>query len=601
MKVHSKLVINTILVFSFIPIVAIILKPNRGFDFTDEGLYILAANPSTRYQSWGFPFGWNTAPLLRLAGDDISRMRVLAAVILMFLVFALSKIMLQDCFKKGKKNLFIEFFIPYCIALSCLYFYVGYLRIPGYNWLNITGIIVSLIGYKIFLKNNSGFWHNGLSTFIISAGFLISIPGKPTSALYLFCVFLILITFFHKEIKQRKFIIDIFINLIISVFFLVLLKIWPSNFLDYFITALETPKLTATSSTLEALKQTLLVPFFIPYHFLSNLSFTQFVYIGFLALLTFLRLKFKNKDVFFLAFNYCLFLILILEVNGIKLGFKGFEVLDLVRIDKPELFTSFLIIFFFVLVNSDINFRKFQKKDNWVVHENIFLLLSTTIVFGFGSTSSPIGKASSVVFLVLLAIFLFIYSWSPQGLARKVTVTYILGLNLVLLFLYLNPSISKPYRIKDFSEQTLRIPLLNDTNYIFLDSLSKKVTVNLRNTLLINDYDQKYPLLDFSSTWQPGLLYLLGVRNPDSLLLTIPGYSGSYQVLESNLEFTSEKADLRGSWILMSSMRNSNEERILKDYLVLLSDFTKLSFPNDYKLLIDQNGFQLWKPTAKLP
>jgi hypothetical protein len=252
-------------------------------------------------------------------------------------------------------------------------------------------------------------------------------------------------------------------------------------------------------------------------------------------------------------------------------------------------------------VNSDINFRKFQTKDNWVVYESIFLLLSSTIVFGFGSTSSPIGKASSVVFLVLLAIFLFIYSWPPQDLARKLTVTYILGLNLVLLFLYLNPSISKPYRIKNFSEQTSRTPLLNNSNYLFLDTQSKKVTVSLRNTLLINDYDQKYPLLDLSSTWQPGLLYLLEARNPDSLILTIPGYSGSYQVLESNLKVTSEKADLRRSWILLSSKRNFNEENFLNNSLILLGDITELSFPNDYTLLIDQDGFQLWKPNVASP
>jgi len=292
---------------------------------------------------------------------------------------------------------------------------------------------------------------------------------------------------------------------------------------------------------------------------------------------------------------------LILDVNGLKLGFQGFEVVHSVRIDKPELFTSFLIVFIFLFANSDINFRKFQKKDNWVIYESIFLLLSSAIVFGFGSTSSPIGKASSVVFLVLLALFLFIYSWSPQVLARKVVVTFILMLNFGLLFLYLNPSISKPYRIKDFSEQTSRIRLLNEGNHLFLDNKSKKVVVSLRNALSRNDYDRKYPLLDFSSTWQPGLIYLLEARNPDSLLLTIPGYVGSFQVLESNLKVAAVRADLRRSWILVSSERNSNEERILEDSLILLDGFTKLSFPNDYALLIDQNGFQLWKPVVASP
>jgi len=601
MRAYSKLAINAIIILSFIPIVRIILRTNRGLDFSDEGLYLLAASPSTKYQSWGFPFGWNTAPLLGLVGDDISKLRIFSAVILMTLVFVLSKIMLQDCFKKENRNLLIDSFVPYGIALSSLYFYVGYIRIPGYNWLNITGIIFSLIGYKMFLKNYSGLWSNHVSTFIISTGFLISIPGKPTSALYLFCVFTMLLSFFHKEIKLSKFLINIFIDMAVSVLFLVFLKIWPSNFLDYFVNALESPKLIAGASPLDALKQTLLVPLIIPYHFFSNLTVTQFSYLSLLLLSILLRLKFRNKAVFFVSFNYCLLVMLILDVNGLKLGFQGFEVVHSVRIDKPELFTSFLIVFIFLFANSDINFRKFQKKDNWVIYESIFLLLSSAIVFGFGSTSSPIGKASSVVFLVLLALFLFIYSWSPQVLARKVVVTFILMLNFGLLFLYLNPSISKPYRIKDFSEQTSRIRLLNEGNHLFLDNKSKKVVVSLRNALSRNDYDRKYPLLDFSSTWQPGLIYLLEARNPDSLLLTIPGYVGSFQVLESNLKVAAVRADLRRSWILVSSERNSNEERILEDSLILLDGFTKLSFPNDYALLIDQNGFQLWKPVVASP
>ena len=598
MKLYSRLVINGVLILTFIPITRKILRTNQGLDFSDEGLYLLAANPSERYQSWGFPFGWNTAPLLNLVGSDISKLRILSAVILMISVFFLSKIMFQDCFEKDKKNSLSEFFIPYFVALSSLYFYVGYVRIPGYNWLNIVGIVISLIGYKLALKNYINSIGKFAAIFTISTGFLISIPGKPSSAAFLFCAFILLIYFFHKEINHVKFIFSILSSLVGSILILVVFKVWPNNFLDYFLVALNFPKLAASATPLEAVKQTLLTPIIIPFYFSSNLRAIQFLYLSLLAIISFSIIKYKEKVNFLLAASYCILSILILDINGFNLGVQGFKVVDSVRIDKPELYISFLILLLFISVNLYTHFFSLLCKKNWAVSESIFLLLSASVIFGFGSTISSTGKGSSVVFLVLLAIFLVVFSSSPQNFTAKMTVIFVVALNSILLVLFMNPNISKPYRIEDFSKQSSELRLPRHANVLSVDSESKNLVVNLRNTLTAHNYDQRYPLLDFSSSWQPGLFYLLEVGTPPSLLLTIPGYDGSYQVLKSNLKVASSTADLKQSWILVSSERNSKEERILNDSLTLLGDFTNSIFPNDYVLLFDRDGFQLWKPIA---
>jgi hypothetical protein len=61
---------------------AFILATDRGLDLTDEGLYLLAADPPVAAANYGFPFGWHTGLLFRLVGYDISAFRTLGALVL---------------------------------------------------------------------------------------------------------------------------------------------------------------------------------------------------------------------------------------------------------------------------------------------------------------------------------------------------------------------------------------------------------------------------------------------------------------------------------------------------------------------------------------
>ena len=47
-------------------VLGLLLASDRGLDLSDEGLYLLAANPPTAHAAWGFPWGWNLRPLFQL-------------------------------------------------------------------------------------------------------------------------------------------------------------------------------------------------------------------------------------------------------------------------------------------------------------------------------------------------------------------------------------------------------------------------------------------------------------------------------------------------------------------------------------------------------
>ncbi|MFZ0159671.1 MAG: hypothetical protein WAL50_11630, partial [Kineosporiaceae bacterium] len=61
---------------------AVLAGADRGLDAMDESHYLMAAQPWASDKAFNGVFGWYSGPLLRLAGGDLGRFRVYAAVLL---------------------------------------------------------------------------------------------------------------------------------------------------------------------------------------------------------------------------------------------------------------------------------------------------------------------------------------------------------------------------------------------------------------------------------------------------------------------------------------------------------------------------------------
>jgi hypothetical protein len=69
---------STLLIY---PISKIIFKTNKGLDFTDEGIFLLAASVKDKSESLLFPWGWHTSIIYQLANENVSNFRALGATI----------------------------------------------------------------------------------------------------------------------------------------------------------------------------------------------------------------------------------------------------------------------------------------------------------------------------------------------------------------------------------------------------------------------------------------------------------------------------------------------------------------------------------------
>ena len=171
----------------------------HGVEFTDEGLYLLAAQDPWKNTFATF-FGFLLHPLFLLSRCDLGLYRVLALVLLVGIagILAISYVrFLQISF--GWVQLASATAI---ISASLLVFSDGR-RTPGYDYLVLAGALVAWAGYFSLrsraLGSIGGF-------FLLSSGLIICAFGKWVVALLLLVIFLILLGT-KKLLTPRKMIL----------------------------------------------------------------------------------------------------------------------------------------------------------------------------------------------------------------------------------------------------------------------------------------------------------------------------------------------------------------------------------------------------------
>jgi hypothetical protein len=177
--------------------VGALLAADRGIDLTDESLYLLDADPPNRHDAFGFPYGWITAPMFRVVGMDIARLRTLAGVVLVLATALLMHHVLRFAATRSAGRTWPGDDAPahrWIVALSAgtgLLFYVGLpmLRTPSYNWLNLVGISVGLAGVFLASRGTAPSTTGGptdtraavMAGALIATGMFLALHAKPTT------------------------------------------------------------------------------------------------------------------------------------------------------------------------------------------------------------------------------------------------------------------------------------------------------------------------------------------------------------------------------------------------------------------------------------
>src|SRR3954454_11235298 len=169
-----------------VPLLAVLPDADRGVDAMDESHYLLAAQPWASTSAFDGVFGWYLGILLRILGDDVARLRVVAA-----LVLVLASLPAARATRRAAETVtgdpwpsWLRAVWPAAISAGSLCFYVVYVRTPGYNWFAEVGLLLVAAGLAALVVASGPESVRGVAVAAVplGAGLAVTAIGKTTSA-----------------------------------------------------------------------------------------------------------------------------------------------------------------------------------------------------------------------------------------------------------------------------------------------------------------------------------------------------------------------------------------------------------------------------------
>ena len=146
----------------------------------------MAAQPWAANKAFNGVFGWYTGPALRLVGEDLGRLRVLAALVLMLaaLILARSVRLSAESLAGEGWPQWLKAVWPPGVVSAALCYYTVFVRTPSYNWFAAVGLILLVAGLvrtvAVPALSSRGAL---LAGSLLALGSFVAAIGKMTTAL----------------------------------------------------------------------------------------------------------------------------------------------------------------------------------------------------------------------------------------------------------------------------------------------------------------------------------------------------------------------------------------------------------------------------------
>jgi hypothetical protein len=469
----------------------IFFQSSRGFDFSDEGLYILALDSSRVNQVFHTPFHLPLRFVWFGSGENVFTYRLVSALILFAVcwVWAWNTLLLFTTEAISDMRLQWASLI---VALTFIPFYGLGLPTPAYNFLTYLGSLLVTAGVfrLIYLSKSTNLkWGIGPAG-LISVGLAVSMFGKFSVPIILAGASLV---FIFSAVRMETLNKVRFVTIALSMFLGTVLSLSsPLNLLELgnlFSTGIQNViTMDSTYSPLNSIEtffRTAIIP--------VSLAIALFV-VFFLVLPRIFPISSSNVQSVFLLF-------------ALALGFATTSTPNTWR------FATVVIVFVFAVLFS---FKVFREVDLWPPF--VFVCVASVAPAlggnnGFALVGMYLGP------LIAFSAVLFSREW-PRGEGR---LRVIFSLLMVLVSIAIT-AVESPYRQLSLRAQTESIPV--GTGTLMLDSARSRTVMELRNCLGDNDLEGAV-VLDFTTNFSAGLIYLLGQKTPDNILGTVWRYDGS--------------------------------------------------------------------------
>ncbi len=162
---------------------AVFTDTARGVDMMDESHYVMAAQPWAADKAFNGMFGWYSARLLDLVGQDLARLRVLAGLILVLVASVLARSLRRAAEQLGGNDWprWLRAIWPPAVVSAALCYYTVFVRTPSYNWFASVGVMLvaaGLLGVVAARPQDRPV----LPGVLLAAGAFVTAVGKATTA-----------------------------------------------------------------------------------------------------------------------------------------------------------------------------------------------------------------------------------------------------------------------------------------------------------------------------------------------------------------------------------------------------------------------------------
>jgi len=520
-----------------------------GFDFTDEGFYLVWIKNPFLYD-YSYPitnFGFIYHPVFILFDGNIAALRQFNITFTFLLSWNLAYLYIKELAPLEKENPLVFHAIAIGIAAGSflVLVFLGWLPTPSYNHLVLQALLIASIG--LLLTNSYSSKICTIGWLLLGIGGWLTFMAKPSSALLLSVTVLVYL------LATQKFSLRHVALAASTAVILLLISTWfISGSLAGFVTRLQTGfdmayALQANHTITSVLRLDLFRPdkkdSFI---FLSIIALT----FGIIAITQ----KFRATPVILSVAFFSA--ILFLSIGATETFFFK------IPLQKSLVFYLSCATFIAALWTRKNQILKLISRSHWIT---AILFLAMPRIASFGTNNNYwIQDTVSVIFLLL-------FSLAPLTAlikAKKNVLLFVppvLAFQVIITFL-IHYGMANPYRQPAiFSNQSI----LSDVPSLSSLILAEDTAIYIEDALAVAQnagFKPNTPVIDLSGQ-SPGLIYALDAENTGYVWI-FGGYPGSQNFAREVLNRTScEK--ISTSWLLLEP----NGPRSIPDIQSLLADF----------------------------
>ncbi len=581
-----------------------ILGSSRGLDLSDEGLYLLAADPPNLQAAWGFPFGWHTKPLFWFVGHDIASFRTFGAVILVVCTVWLGWVAARTI-NRGPlsswrdSSLWFAAITAAVGGIGSLVYYASMLRTPSYNWLNIVGIAIASAATLTLVSRDLAARPGRLAPILLAAvssfALFATFPAKPTTLplmLVLSTVLLLVVIGWRTAARWAAW------NLVLMPVWLVLavlLRIWPTDFLQVFKLALQMPAPDPLQTSSYAVRASLLLPKDVLAGF-GDISERPALLLMLALVLLALPAIARRRWLGLRLLGFALATLAALAIAGVPIRVLS-PTGQAIGLAHAPLTTASIVMLIAALLMSarltdGLEYRV-DRRMRWAV---IAFLALLAFVFSFGSGNGIYPQAAVASGFILLAAA-FCLAAPRIGRDRPMLVTAVLLGTVLLASAAIASGWRYPYRSVPLADQQVPTVVGTHGSDLMLDQKLADTINGLREQGLAAGWQEGTPLVDVSYTWNPSIGYALGAKVPNFLQLTIFGYSAAHDITDFHLSEPYRGFPFRDTWLLTTrnSMLDPGAQSAVTFTMGKISAVSGRAFPASYAC-VAAGDFVLWRP-----